>query len=280
MISFMEIIGPIVLFASCWTLLTFVILPNIWKHFPGVFQWYSKQNDDQKLDWDCRTTAIIHSSIIFILCFFLILFDENFTYTEIYSKTDNAILCLQFSTGYFLSDMVVLHKLQKYYGIATLGYLGHHIVSILGITQTISGGAGAWFTALRLCTELSTPFVNLGFMFDQCKLEGTKIYAINRHIGFWSFILCRPVMIPVFWYCTSLHFSTGDFWEIEKGTQWLWIITGVTLDVLNIIWTNALYLEYKKWMSAENTVELTPSCKSKSSPESIQSVSLEKRKLG
>jgi hypothetical protein len=36
--------------------------------------------------------------------------------------------------------MVVLHKLQKYYGIATLGYLGHHIVSILGITQTISGG--------------------------------------------------------------------------------------------------------------------------------------------
>ena len=79
-------------------------------------------------------------------------------------------------------------------------------------------------------------------MFDQCKLEGTKIYAINRHIGFWSFILCRPVMIPVFWYCTSLHFSTGDFWEIEKGTQWLWIITGVTLDVLNIIWTNALYL--------------------------------------
>jgi len=47
---------------------------------------------------------------------------------------------LQFSTGYFLSDCIVLYKLRKYYANDTIAYFGHHIVSIFGLTQTIKGG--------------------------------------------------------------------------------------------------------------------------------------------
>ena len=63
-------------------------------------------------------------------------------------------------------------KLRKYYGGMTAAFLLHHFVSMGGILQTLKGGSAMWFTSLRLWTELSTPFVNLSFMFELFNLQG------------------------------------------------------------------------------------------------------------
>merc|ERR1719402_2081035 len=97
-----------------------------------------------------------------------------------------------------------------------------------------------WFTALRLCTELSTPFVNINFMLTLFKMEDTMIHTINRHISFWTFMVCRPSLMPMFWYYTILHMISGDFWRIELPTQFVWVVAGLGLDILNIIWTKAI----------------------------------------
>ena len=68
----------------------------------------------------------------------------------------------------------------------------------------------------------------------------TSLYRRNKHIAYWSFILCRPVLMPFFWYATYEHLKSGIFWEIEKPTQFVWLIFGGLLDALNLIWTRSL----------------------------------------
>ena len=68
----------------------------------------------------------------------------------------------------------------------------------------------------------------------------TSLYRRNKHIAYWSFILCRPVLMPFFWYATYQHLKSGIFWEIEKATQFVWLIFGGLLDSLNLIWTRSL----------------------------------------
>ena len=75
----------------------------------------------------------------------------------------------------------------------------------------------------------------------QLKLQiDTSLYRRNKHIAYWSFILCRPVLMPFFWYATYEHLKSGIFWEIEKPTQFVWLIFGGLLDTLNLIWTRSL----------------------------------------
>ena len=75
----------------------------------------------------------------------------------------------------------------------------------------------------------------------QLKLQiDTSLYRRNKHIAYWSFILCRPVLMPFFWYATYEHLKSGIFWEIEKPTQFVWLIFGGLLDTLNLVWTRSL----------------------------------------
>ena len=78
------------------------------------------------------------------------------TRINIFSKSDLAKWGLEFSTGYFLSDCIVLYKLKEYYAKDTILYVGHHIVSIFGLTQTIKGGGK------KNCFKL--PYVQVYFL--------------------------------------------------------------------------------------------------------------------
>jgi hypothetical protein len=216
-----------------------------------VDKWYRQQEREKQIDWNSRTSAAIHAGLIFIISFYVIVFDDNFTYTDIRSRSSLAEWMIELSTGYFFSDLIILYKLRKYYGNDTVAYLGHHIVSVFGLSQTLKGGAALWFTVLRLCTELSTPFMNFNFMMTIFKMEDTSLFNLNRHISFWTFMVCRPCLMPVFWYCTIGHIMSGEFWEIEGATQAVWIVAGAGLDCLNLVWTKTLLIGYYHWINEE-----------------------------
>lgn len=253
--DFFTVLSPGLRHSIPWTIFTFIILPSIWRYLPSIDKWYNQQDREKQIDWNARTSAAIHAALIFSISFYVILFDENFTYTDIRSKSALGKWMIELSTGYFLSDCIVLYKLRKYYANDTPAYLVHHIVSIFGLTQTLKGGAALWFTILRLCTELSTPFMNINFMLTLFNLEGTKWFNLNRHISFWTFLLCRPCLMPIFWSCTFTHIISGEFWEIEIPTICVWLIGGGGLDVLNLIWTKTLLIGYYHWMNEEKQTQ-------------------------
>ena len=88
----------------------------------------------------------------------------------------------------------------------------------------------------RLLTEFSTPFVNMRFMMILFGKESSLFYKINEQLGYWSFVLSRPLLSPFFWYCTISHWNNQMFWNLDPLLLAFWIITSVGLDILNCIW--------------------------------------------
>ena len=96
--------------------------------------------------------------------------------------------------------------------------------------------AAIWFVCCRLLTELSTPSVNLRFILILLKKENTFLFTINENFGYWAFVVSRPLLSPVFWYCTLTHWNNQLFWNLDPLLLAFWIITAGGLDALNIMW--------------------------------------------
>ena len=93
-----------------------------------------------------------------------------------------------------------------------------------------------WLCSFRLLSELSTPFMNINFMLELLNLKDSKIHKINQELIFWSFAVCRPLCIPLFYYCSWHHVSTGQIWKASAELLFVWVVCGLVLDVLNTVW--------------------------------------------
>ena len=105
--------------------------------------------------------------------------------------------------------------------------------------------AAIWFVCCRLLTELSTPSVNLRFIMILLKKEKTLLFTLNENFGYWAFIISRPLLSPVFWYCTFSHWNNELFWGLDPLLLGFWVITAAGLDALNTIWTKAITIGTK-----------------------------------
>lgn len=229
-------------YAVLWTLLTQLVYPFLWKS-TQIQDKYGKQNKQQKLDFDARATAAIHATLVFSLSAYAIFIQDEFTWKNVHSYTDVARVGLQLSAGYFLSDMIVCKQLGEYYPESSQ-YMAHHIVSVCGILLALRDRAAIWFVCCRLLTELSTPFVNLRFMMILFEKENTIWYKVNEQLGYWTFVVSRPLLAPFFWYCTMSHWNDQKFWNLDPLLMAFWIITAVGLDILNCIWFKTITIGY------------------------------------
>jgi len=229
-------------FCLVWTLLTHAVFPNLWQFTP-LKKFYQTQGREQKLDFNARVTAAIHASVVFTMALYNILAVDDFVYTDVYSTNSLARLCLQLSGGYFMSDIIICRQLKEYYPEATQ-YLIHHIISIGGISLALRDNAAIWFVCCRLLTELSTPSVNLRFILILLKKEKTLLFVMNENFGYWAFVVSRPLLSPVFWYCTLTHWNNQLFWNLDPLLLAFWIITAGGLDALNIMWFKTISIGY------------------------------------
>lgn len=230
---------------AVWMAFTFVLCPIISTKFlpQKISKWYEDQPADKKLDWDARVGASLHSAIVFVITFYAIFFEEGYTYTNLQSHSDLVSNTLDFSLGYFWSDIIVCFCLRNYYGGITYMYYLHHVVCIVGLTQAKWDGA-MWLVSFRLLSELSTPFMNINFMLELCKLKDSQIYKVNQEVIFWTFLACRPACIPIFYYFSWHHIKSGEFWNCPGEMIFVWIVCGLALDTLNTVWFKLMLTEY------------------------------------
>jgi len=233
---------PCLVSGVAWTVLTWVINPSIWRFTP-LNKVYESQKSEAKVDLNARLTAMLHATIVFLMSAYLIVFDPEFTWRDVYTYAPMARLCLTLSAGYFLSDMIICTKLKDYYPEAT-SYMVHHIVSIFGIVLSLRDQGAMWFVCCRLLTELSTPFVNLKFMLMLVGQAKGALYIANEHIAFWCFIISRPLLSPFFWYCTLHHWTNPKFWSMDPALLIFWIVSATGLDILNSLWLKSIIKGY------------------------------------
>jgi len=86
------------------------------------------------------------------------------------------------------------------------------------------------------------------------KKEKTFLFVLNENFGYWAFVVSRPLLSPVFWYCTLTHWSNELFWNLDPLLLAFWIITAGGLDALNIMWFKTITIGTNNSITAINVV--------------------------
>ncbi|KAM4742216.1 TLC domain-containing protein 3A-like isoform 1-T1 [Anableps anableps] len=86
----------------------------------------------------------------------------------------------------------------------------HHMALILifmPITLFFRRGLGDFFIGCLFTTELSTPFISIGKILIQLRLDGTKLHRINGLIVLLTFFTCRILLFPFMYWMYGRQFG-------------------------------------------------------------------------
>ncbi|XP_014871703.1 protein FAM57A-like [Poecilia latipinna] len=75
------------------------------------------------------------------------------------------------------------------------------------ITLFFRRGLGDFFIGCMFITELSTPFVSIGKILIQLRLDGTKLHTINGLIVLLTFFTCRILLFPFMYWMYGRQFG-------------------------------------------------------------------------
>lgn len=210
----------------------FVVCPLL---FPILIPRY-RSLGSRRSHFDTLLSSTIHAVVVSSLTCYIFMFGVLGT-NRVFSKSPLGFTTLQISLGYFIADFYgCLHdpNLRK-----DIGSLLHHVAGIIGIGLGLyHQGLYAFFIIFRLLSELSTPFVNLRWVFYELgpPYKDSLWYYVASLGMVISFFLCRILVLPWLWYqllTTIVHPSS----VIVPPVLRVWICINYTMfDVLNVYW--------------------------------------------
>jgi len=226
-------IFPVLGYAAFWTVVSFVLAPLFWSHFPLTAKIYSTLKWEKKYDWNIRTSSIISAIAATFLSVQNIRY--NLDESQTLQRSATGSLPLQFMMGFFLLDLAVIIVNREHYGRkSVIEYTGHHVISLTGFYLAVQHQALLWFANYRLISEFSTPLINGRFFLQEFGMRDSRLYGINRMATMLAFCLCRIFTIPKFWLSTYNNFS--EIKNCPSSTVFVLFLSGIFLDTLNITW--------------------------------------------
>lgn len=138
------------------------------------------------------------------------------------------------SLGYFLADYIVLVHTRELGG--TYPILFHHTMAVTAYLVGLHYNKLGWYSAFRLLSEFSTPFVNFRWQLYALGLKNTKRYKVNGILMTASFFLCRIVSFPFYWYFVAQNINKEPFQEVPHLLRIFWLVVPGLLDCLNCFW--------------------------------------------
>uniref|UniRef100_A0A671R9I7 Si:dkey-10f21.4 n=1 Tax=Sinocyclocheilus anshuiensis TaxID=1608454 RepID=A0A671R9I7_9TELE len=135
-----------------------------------------------------------------------------------------------FSDYLALFCVLLLLRVKKYFVI-------HHFAALYAYYYVLSQGILPYFANFRLLSEFSTPFVNQRWFFHMLGYHKlSKPSLVNGVAMTFTFFLVRIAVIPGYYSHMYLVFGTDDFYRLPLGGRSAWVISSVSLDVMNIMW--------------------------------------------
>ena len=210
----------------------FVICPLL---FPVLVPGY-RSLGRRRNHFDTLLSSTLHAVVASSLTCYILMFGSLGT-NRVFSKSSLGFTTLQISLGYFVADFFVCLKdpdLRK-----DIGSLLHHLAGIIGIGLGLyNQGLYAFFIIFRLISELSTPFVNLRWVFYELGppyKDSLWYYVVSLGMVV-SFFLCRILVLPWLWY-QLLTTIVDPSSVIVPLVLRVWICINYTIfDVLNVYW--------------------------------------------
>uniref|UniRef100_A0A8C2A0T9 Si:dkey-10f21.4 n=1 Tax=Cyprinus carpio TaxID=7962 RepID=A0A8C2A0T9_CYPCA len=104
-----------------------------------------------------------------------------------------------------------------------------------------SQGILPYFANFRLLSEFSTPFVNQRWFFHMLGYHKLSKPSLANGVAMtFTFFLVRIAVIPGYYSHMYLVFGTDDFYRLPLGGRSAWVISSVSLDVMNIMWMHRI----------------------------------------
>ncbi|XP_043940577.1 TLC domain-containing protein 4-like isoform X2 [Protopterus annectens] len=144
------------------------------------------------------------------------------------------------TSGYLIYDLLLLIRYWKLMGDAF--FICHHLAALYAYSYVLSRGVLPYFANFRLISELSTPFVNQRWFFDAvCFPRSSRPVLCNGVAMTVVFFLVRIAVIPTYYARVFSTFGTEAFEKLGTGPQVAWIVSSLSLEVLNIIWMYKIF---------------------------------------
>lgn len=94
-----------------------------------------------------------------------------------------------------------------------------------------------YFGNFRLLAEFSTPFVNQRWFFEVLGYQKHSLpNMVNGVLMTIVFFIVRIAVIPTYYGRVCSTFGTEAFHRLGLGAQCAWIISSVSLDIMNVMW--------------------------------------------
>lgn len=233
---------PCLPWAFIWIIGTWIVLPKILNHFAITRKWYSKEETSTQLYLCATCVAAIHGAIAAVVSIYAVFYTE-LSFKDV--KSQSSILENQYyiTAGYFISDTIQLVQPGNIIRHKS-SFIIHHLVCFLAMALAVRTGTCHYFIALKMMTEISTPFMNVSIILQTLNRTHERLYILNGHIFYWTFIFSRPVMLPAFWY----QVFDGNTVEVLKTHPSFYILfwfgLSAGLDILNLVWGVKISKEY------------------------------------
>ncbi|XP_053550027.1 TLC domain-containing protein 4 isoform X3 [Bombina bombina] len=139
------------------------------------------------------------------------------------------------TSGYLISDLLLIIYYWK--AIGDKYFVTHHLAALYAYFYVLGEGMLPYFGNFRLLAEFSTPFVNQRWFFEVLGYpKYTLPNMVNGVLMTIVFFIVRIMVIPIYYQRVFSTFGTEAFHRLGLGAQCAWIISSVSLDIMNVMW--------------------------------------------
>lgn len=188
-----------------------------------------------KLDWNSRVVSTLHA-LACILFGFSALAEVGYEIPEDFTWTITPLLhqWMAVSLGYFVYDTLLGIK-DWHWGNFSVSMAIHHVVAVLAYTYPVIFQNGAYWGAIWLFTEASTPFVHARVFLLRAGYRKSLIYVLNGIAMCLGFVALRmPIQVFTFWTILREQENLAQLPDVFRVCLYLgWTAT----TVLNSFWS-------------------------------------------
>nr|XP_002126003.1 transmembrane protein 56-like isoform X1 [Ciona intestinalis] len=210
------------------------MVPWFSRKLTSHFKSYQKLPSKLQTEWHNRNVSTVHSTIVTVLSIYVALTDTDGYRNAIWAESQTAEMVLSILLGYIYSDIVYLLQSSPSQTDAYWGSMLHHIIVVIVYSCCTFWGCYTHLTIVRTIAEVSTPFVNMRWILDACRMKDSKVFMYNGILMTLTFFGGRILLMPYAYVRLYQLRNTKDFQKLGKVAYT--ILLGIFVDGLNIYW--------------------------------------------
>ncbi|XP_048018669.1 transmembrane protein 56-B-like isoform X2 [Megalobrama amblycephala] len=188
-----------------------------------------------RTEWNSRAVSTVHALVVGLFCLYIYIFDESIQKDPVWGDATLVKLNVAITSGYLISDLLLMFT--SWESIGEKYFVIHHFAALYAYYYVLSQGILPYFANFRLLSEFSTPFVNQRWFFHMLGYHKlSKPSLVNGVAMAFTFFLVRIAVIPGYYSHMYSVFGTDDFYKLPLGGRSAWVISSVSLDIMNIMW--------------------------------------------